>query len=189
MRNIKFNSGHLLNLIVFLSGFAALSCQLVWIKEFELFFGIHIFSVSAVFTAFMTGLAPGSIIFGKLADRVKNTLQHFAIIELILVVFAVFFRPLSGQWGNIYQLVAANIEFTTLNVNFLRFSFAYLFLIGLAILIGGSLPVFMKISIQKISTLGNRTAQLDDFSEIDIGNPLQLLARYIADAEILYCCS
>lgn len=157
---------HFLNLVVFLSGFTALAYQLIWIKEFELFFGVHIFSVSAVLTAFMTGLAIGSLLFGRIADRFPRPILLFAIVELVLVLFAILFNTLLENWMLVYKKIVSHVDYIPANINFLRFIFAFIFLTGPAILIGGTMPLFMKISIQKISTLGMRTAKLYGFNNL-----------------------
>ena len=58
----------------FLSGATGLVYEVLWIRMLGLIFGHTVFAVTTVLTAFMAGLALGSYLFGKLADRSRNTL-------------------------------------------------------------------------------------------------------------------
>ncbi|GAG02015.1 unnamed protein product, partial [marine sediment metagenome] len=81
----------ILLILFFLSGATALIYQVVWVRMFGLVFGVTIFAVSTVLTAFMTGLALGSIYFGRLIDKRKDALAVFAFLELGIGLFALAF--------------------------------------------------------------------------------------------------
>jgi len=79
----------LILLVVFLlSGGSALIYQLVWVRMFGLVFGVTVFALSTVLTAFMAGLALGSLLFGKLVDRHANPLKLFMLLQLGIGLFA-----------------------------------------------------------------------------------------------------
>jgi len=78
-------------IIVLLSGFSALVYQVVWIRMFGLLFGVTVYAVSTVLTVFMSGLALGSVYFGRLADRRKSPLTIFVFLEFGIGFYALFF--------------------------------------------------------------------------------------------------
>src|SRR5262245_29137266 len=67
--------------IFFLSGVSALVYQLLWLRMLGLIFGVTIYAASTVWASFMAGLAIGSVIAGRLADRTQRPLLWFAVVE------------------------------------------------------------------------------------------------------------
>jgi len=70
----------------FASGIAALVLELQWGRQLALTFGGSHTAVAAVLTAFMLGLGVGSLVGGRLADRVRRPALAIAAIELALAV-------------------------------------------------------------------------------------------------------
>ncbi len=80
--------------IFVLSGAAALIDEIVWSRQLVLVFGNTTQAVSAILTGFFGGLAIGSVVGGRLADRVANPMRMYGILELVLVV-VVLLTPVS----------------------------------------------------------------------------------------------
>jgi spermidine synthase len=62
-------------LIFLLSGFAGLVYEVVWARQLVLVFGNTTQAISAILTGFFGGMAIGSVVGGRLADRVRNPLR------------------------------------------------------------------------------------------------------------------
>lgn len=78
--------------IFFLSGFSALVYEVIWTRMLSIVFGSTVEAVSAVVTAFMFGLALGSYLIGKWADRNSDTvLSLYSLIELSIGIVSLFF--------------------------------------------------------------------------------------------------
>jgi predicted membrane-bound spermidine synthase len=69
--------------LFFVSGTSALIYELVWQRLVNLVLGVSTLSVSAVLAAFMGGLALGGLVFGRLADRVRQPLRLYACLEAV----------------------------------------------------------------------------------------------------------
>src|SRR5437867_3987986 len=72
--------------IFVLSGAAALMDEIVWSRQLVLVFGNTTQAVSAILTGFFGGMAIGSAVGGRIADRVRIPLRMYGILELVLVV-------------------------------------------------------------------------------------------------------
>jgi spermidine synthase len=72
----------LLTILFFLSGAAALVYQVAWLRMLSLVFGVTVYAASAVLTSFMGGLALGSWLAGRIADRLLAPLRAFGFLEL-----------------------------------------------------------------------------------------------------------
>ena len=65
-------TAHRLVLLLFLiSGAVGLGYQVLWGRFLLEFIGVSAYSYATVLAAFMAGLALGSALFGRLADRVR----------------------------------------------------------------------------------------------------------------------
>ncbi len=76
-------------LVVFvLSGAAGLVYEVVWARQLVLVFGNTTQAVSAILTGFFAGMAAGSWLGGRVADRVRNAVALYGGLELVLAVVA-----------------------------------------------------------------------------------------------------
>jgi spermidine synthase len=71
-------------LIFFAAGMPALIYQVAWQRVLTLYFGVDIYSTSITVATFMLGLGLGSLLGGRLADRVKTPALCYAGIEAVM---------------------------------------------------------------------------------------------------------
>lgn len=64
------------------SGLCALTYQVLWLRLLALIFGVTVHAAATVLSSFMAGLAIGSLLAGKLADRASSPLRIFGLVEL-----------------------------------------------------------------------------------------------------------
>lgn len=156
----------ILIITVFVSGFTALVYQMVWFRELQQVFGIHVFSVSAVLSAFMAGLALGSHIFGKLSDKVTSPLQLFIRLELLIGLFAFSFPFVFPLVLQSYYFLTDGFELSVLQLNTVKFLYSFLFLFIPSTLMGGVIPVVSKLIVQNTSILGKKISILYAFNNL-----------------------
>jgi spermidine synthase len=157
MKNfISGKSYPLLLLISLLSGTSALIYQITWIRQFSLFFGVHLLSVSTVLAAFMAGLAIGNWIFGRLSDRGIHPLILLIIIQSGIAVFSLLFQPgikaLEGLYGDFIN----HASYFNDQLVFFKFILSFLFLLIPTTLMGGVIPVLGKFMVHSLAGIGNR---------------------------------
>lgn len=71
-----------------LSGAAGLIYEVVWARQLALFLGITTYANTAVITAYMIGLAAGSLVLGRVADRRQDHLRLYALLEVGIGLYA-----------------------------------------------------------------------------------------------------
>ncbi|MDP7572207.1 MAG: fused MFS/spermidine synthase, partial [Myxococcota bacterium] len=125
--------------IFFASGVAALVYQVIWQRILGIFSGLHISSVTIIVTAFMAGLGSGSLVGGKLADRLSRraALGVFAACELAICVFG-----LISPWLY-YDVVFERLGFLVHHAVALPLLHFVLLLVP-TFLMGASLPLLAK---------------------------------------------
>lgn len=151
---------HILYAVLLFSGISALIYQVIWIRKFAQVFGIHAYSMATVLAAFMGGLALGSILFGTMADRIKNPLRLFAFLELGIGLFAVFFPVLFKGLVSLYTAIGASTDIHEYQLQLVRFFFAFFFLLIPTTLMGGTLPVIIKYFVHRLGEVGQKVSGL-----------------------------
>ena len=76
--------------LFWLSGMAALVHEVVWTRQLALIFGMTVYAISTVPAVFMAGLASGSLVLGRVADRSRNPLRLYDFPEGRIGIYVVF---------------------------------------------------------------------------------------------------
>lgn len=155
--------GRVILAVFFLSGFSALVYQLVWMRMLTLTFGSTVFAVSTVVSVFMGGLAAGSYVAGRYADRRfsrRELLRLYALLEAAIGVYCLLtpwlFFHLDAVYGQIYRL--ADLSFHLFSV--IRFAFSALILVLPTALMGATLPVLSRLYTEAEPVVGRRVGVL-----------------------------
>ena len=142
--------------LFFLSGACTLIYQVVWARMLIVVFGVSIYAVSTVLTAFMAGLALGSFYFGRVVDRggARNGLLLYAILELGIGLFALLFPFIQSGLDDVYTGLYQLLEGAPLLFLASRFAITFLVLIVPTTLMGATLPVLSKFAVERIDQVG-----------------------------------
>jgi len=115
IKDIAVKNKRLLILYLFatlflISGAAGLIYEIVWERLLELYFGVTMISVTLIVSAYMAGLGVGSLIGGRIARNLRNTLLLYGLLEIGIALFGVL-SPKIIVWigqataGSPYMLV------------------------------------------------------------------------------------
>jgi spermidine synthase len=150
----------LLAALFFCSGASALIYQVVWLRQLGLVFGVTVFAASTVWASFMSGLALGSLVAGRVADRVRRPLLWFAAAELLIGVSALLTPAglsLMQQW---YVGVSADMPHNVPLLTLTRVVMTLAVLFVPTLLMGATLPLVVKSSLASAAQLGPRLGLL-----------------------------
>ncbi|MDF1556906.1 MAG: fused MFS/spermidine synthase [ANME-2 cluster archaeon] len=132
---------------------AALIYQIGWIKSLSYIFGTSIYASGTVIACFMAGLAIGSFILGKQADKSYNPVKLLGYVELVLglsaLMLILLFDILPGPYMLIHKTFGAGLV-----MNIMLFLLSFIVLIIPTSLIGGTFPIMNRIYTHKIKTVG-----------------------------------
>jgi spermidine synthase len=78
--------------LFFISGISGLIYETVWLRILSRVIGVTTYATAVTLAAFMLGLALGSVVFGKLADKRGIHLLLYSILQGIIALSA-FFTP------------------------------------------------------------------------------------------------
>lgn len=140
-----------LYLVFLVSGFAALLYQIVWQRALFVIFGINVEAVTIVVTAFMLGLALGSLVGGAISkDPKRPALLMFGFVEIGIGAFGVVSIPLFHAAG---ALTLGASPFVTAIVTFLL-------TLCPTMLMGGTLPLLVAHTVRTSGNVGKSVGLL-----------------------------
>lgn len=139
-----------------LSGAAALIYEVTWTRAISLVLGSTTYALSTMLSTFMAGLAIGSLIGGRIADRRNNLIELFAFLEAGIGVFGILTIPLIYALPPIYLYIyrAFHLNFTLfLGIQFLLCSAVMLIP---TILMGMTFPLVSKAITREMAEMGRK---------------------------------
>jgi len=147
-------------LLFFASGISGLIYEVVWLRILSRIIGITTYATAITLAAFMAGLALGSFIFGRIADKRNDQLRIFALLQLLVAVAAVvtpvFLRASIPLYKYIHQISNENailIAVAEVVVSFIS-------LLIPTLLMGGTLPVLTSYIVKKEGFFGKNFSLL-----------------------------
>lgn len=135
--------------LFFLSGACGLVYEIIWTRMLTLIFGVTVYAVSAVLCAFMLGLALGSLIFGRLADRTARPLRVYGFMEIGIAALALLFPILLDAAAPLFLLIHKHFYASYHLFSIMRFLAVLPLLLGPTILMGGTLPILSRHFVRR----------------------------------------
>ncbi|MBF0546066.1 MAG: fused MFS/spermidine synthase [Candidatus Riflebacteria bacterium] len=133
-----------ISIVFFFSGLSGLILEIVWFRWLHLLLGVSNYSVTAVLTAFMLGLAFGGRYLGRIADRTKNPLKFYAWLEIGIGFYSLFLPDILAKMAVVQSFIYPSLsDFRFLLVS-VRFFLAFFPLLPATFLMGGTLPFLAK---------------------------------------------
>ncbi len=157
---LKLDFEKKLVLLFFLSGISGLIYEVVWLRMLSRVLGVTNFATTVTLAAYMLGLGIGSYIWGKIADRDKNPLKTFALLQISIVI-TVFLVPVFLNMAiTFYKFIFIKSNGSFAFVAFARILIAFFILLIPTILMGGTLPVIVNYATRKNKEYGNNLSIL-----------------------------
>lgn len=140
--------------LFFFSGAFGLVYQIVWVRMLTHVFGTTATAVGVVLAAFMSGLALGSWLVGKAADRSPNPVRLYAILEIGIGLAALGAHFLLGRitpaYVSLYEIAGQSDTALAL----VRFVMASGLVMIPTFLMGATLPVLARFVVRRLSAAG-----------------------------------
>jgi predicted membrane-bound spermidine synthase/tetratricopeptide (TPR) repeat protein len=136
-----------------LSGATALCYEVAWTRHLVLVFGSTTRAVALILAAYMLGLALGSEVGGRLADRVKRPAVLYALAEGLIGLLAFAFPWMVGAVRAGYL----GLGTAATPVLFLG---AFALLVVPTFLMGATLPLLVRATVTDVATTGSTVGRL-----------------------------
>lgn len=146
--------------LFFFSGACALVYQITWLRLFRLAMGNTVFTSATVLTAFMAGLALGSWLAGRLADRTGRPLRLYAYLEVLIGLCGLAMMPAFHAIEPVYGWLYRGLDGTGLWLGVGRFAASAALLALPTTLMGATLPLLSRFTTQRLSSMGRDLGRL-----------------------------
>jgi spermidine synthase len=150
-----------IDLLFFVSGFAGLALEVVWLRQLGWIAGTTRAAVALVLAVFLAGLGLGALLLGRLADRPagdgssgRSAFRLYGILELGIAV--------SGASVTILLdgIAASGAGSILWRVPQLFAALASLLLLPPTLLMGATLPVASRVAVRVFGRAGSRVSRL-----------------------------
>jgi spermidine synthase len=165
---------------VALSGLAALALEVLWTRALVYFLDNSTHAFTTMLTAFLLGIALGSALLARFADRRIPLVALFGVVELLIALSALVAIPILGR----STPVLTGLESQPLNALFLwkwiglRFVRSLSVMLVPTILMGMTVPLAAKIYTRRLDRLGASLGHV--YSANTIGGVLgSLIAGFV----------
>lgn len=134
----------LLFVLFFLSGCTGLVYEVVWIRELVFVLGGTTYAITTVVVSFMSGLALGSFVAGRLAARLKQPGRAYGKLEIVIGLYALLVPLLLASAQPIYRSLYLRVEDAPGVLTAVRFLVSMAVLLLPTICMGATLPVLVR---------------------------------------------
>jgi spermidine synthase len=127
------------------SGIAAMIYQIAWTRVLLLSIGSSVYAFSLIVTAFICGLALGSLIISKFIDRRRDLVLWLALMQGAIGISALLIVPLLGK----LPIFIAEIMFSSYkpfqHIYFTQFAIVFVLILIPTFMMGAAVPMAIKI--------------------------------------------
>jgi len=140
--------------LFFVSGASGLIYQVVWMRALALTLSVTVYAVTTVLCAFMSGLALGAWLAGRMADRLERPLLAFGLVEIGVGLTGIVTPRVLLELGPAYGWLAASLGPSSPLLILARFGFAAAVLLIPTTLMGMTLPLLSRAAIERDGEVG-----------------------------------
>jgi len=147
--------------LFFISGGCGLIYEVVWTRLFVVVIGNTVFSVSAILTVFMGGLALGSRLAGRFIDRgAVPLIRTYALLEAGIGLYNLLLPLLLAAANPIFGALYASSFDSFFLLTMARLVIVAALLILPATLMGATLPILIRFYVEKVDTVGTEAGRV-----------------------------
>lgn len=151
---------------LFVSGAAGLIYEVLWARYLALFLGSTGRAHVVVLATFMGGLALGSHVLGRLADRVRSPLKLYAFLELGIGVCALLFDNVFSAGRALFLQIVGHTGLSGAGLTGAQFAASVLCVLLPTFLMGGTTPSVSRYLIRTQESFGPRLSRLYFFNSL-----------------------
>lgn len=136
------------------SGFCAMACEVFWTRLIGLILGPTIYAFSIVAGTFITGLALGSLFFGRLADRLNRNIPLLYATQIGAAYLALTVSQVLGKSQFFFAKVIFANQDNYAQLMVWQSLLLFALLLGPTLCWGAAFPLVSRICTRRLSALG-----------------------------------
>ena len=127
------------------SGFLAFVYEVSWSRALILVFGSSIYAFATILTAYLLGLALGSMVLSRWIDRIKNTILLLSALQAVIGISIFITTPLIGKLPDYFLTSFSNLDIPWKMIAFKEFMVCFLIIIVPTFASGACFPLVTRI--------------------------------------------
>jgi spermidine synthase len=136
------------------SGFCAMAYQVFWTRLITLLIGPTTYSFTLVVSTFIIGLSAGSIIFGRLGDKIKRVFLLLVITQIAAAGSALAVSHFLGNSQFLFAKLIYQIQDDFETMMLVQSLILFVILISPTLFLGAAFPLVSRIYTHSISMIG-----------------------------------
>jgi spermidine synthase len=136
------------------SGFCAMAYEVFWTRLLELIIGPTTYAFSLVASTFILGLALGNILFGRLADRVRNTFFLLVVTQACAALFALLASQFLGNSQFFFSKLSHTFQGNFEGKVLVQSGILFFTLLGPTLFLGAAFPLVNRIYARSLPNIG-----------------------------------
>jgi len=157
---MRTNRTFLIYILFLLSGCTGLIYELVWVRELILILGGTTYAITTVLVAFMSGLALGSFLGGKLSDRLRQPGRSYGLLEIGIGLYGLAVPLLFGAADPLYRTLYPHVAEMPWLLTGVRFLVGSIVLLLPTTCMGATLPILVHYVTHEGQSFGKSVGRL-----------------------------
>lgn len=153
-----------------LSGFAALVYEIAWARALSLLIGSTVYAFTLMLTAFVLGIASGSILFSRIVDRIRNPMRTLSIIQALIGISALLVVPFMDRLPFLVTGMISRLIESFWMLQVAEFGLILMIMLVPTLLMGAAFPLVARIFNQDSGQTGRTVGAV--YGSNTIGNIL-----------------
>ncbi|NQV34087.1 MAG: fused MFS/spermidine synthase, partial [Phycisphaeraceae bacterium] len=142
-------------LIIFaVSGFCSMAYEVIWTKLLGVIVGPTSYSFTVVLVTFITGLALGSMLFGRLGDKTKEPMALLCYTQIGAALSALMVSHLLGNSQLFFAKLLFHTQDSFATMNLLKAGVLFGFMLIPTVCLGATFPLVSKIYTRSVARIG-----------------------------------
>jgi spermidine synthase len=141
-------------LIFAVSGFCAMAYEVMWTRLLGLVAGPTTYCFTLVVATFIVGLAVGSILFGRLADKTRHALGWLAGTQMAAALTALAVSQLLGNGQFFFAKLIHTFQGQFSHLVLMQSLVLFVVLLPPTLFLGAAFPLVNRLYVQSIGTMG-----------------------------------
>jgi spermidine synthase len=146
----------ILSFLFFLSGFAALIYQVLWVRELGLLFGSTAHAAAIAISIFFIGISTGSWFWGSRISKNASPLFWFGVVEIGVAISASGYFFLADTYHSLYPVLFEYTGESFVLNSILKIVISLTILFLPSFLMGGTFPLLGQYLVKNNTELGNK---------------------------------
>ncbi len=137
------------------TGIASLIYQVAWTRIFSLLLGSSVYAFSLILTAFILGLALGTLVFSRIVGRFVDLKKVFGWLQVGIGLSALAALPFFGKVPLVNRWVYLNWGLDFSSIQWSNFLIILSLIFIPTFLMGAQFPIVMRLVARNLKTLGH----------------------------------